>query len=216
MQTRTKKIAMLSLLAAAAYIVMLLSKQIPISVLGFLTFDLKDAVICIAGFLFGAVPAAAVALLVSVVEMVTVSATGPWGLLMNVLSTCAFACTAAVIYHKNRTMKGAALGLLFGVLTMTAAMLLWNYLITPIYMGYPREAVAEMLVPVFLPFNLVKGGLNGALTLLLYKPIVTALRKAHLIAPSQSQAQKKTGVAAIALVLLATFALLALVLAGVI
>ena len=48
-------------------------------------------------------------------------------------------------------------------------------------MGYPREAIAEMLVPVFLPFNLIKSGLNASFTMLLYKPVVTAMRKAHII-----------------------------------
>lgn len=51
-----------------------------------------------------------------------------------------------------------------------------------------------MLVPVFLPFNLGKYILNAALTMLIYKPIVTALRKANLLAPSSSDAapvQKK-------------------------
>jgi len=74
-------------------------------------------------------------------------------------------------------------------------MLLWNYLITPIYMGMDREEiVVPMLIPVFLPFNLGKYILNAALTMLIYKPIVTALRKANLLAPSSSDAapvQKK-------------------------
>lgn len=72
---------------------------------------------------------------------------------------------------------------------MTIIMLLWNYLITPIYMGYPREAVAELLLPAFLPFNLLKGGLNTALTLLIYKPIVQALRKANLVEVPQDSGQ---------------------------
>ena len=38
-------------------------------------------------------------------------------------------------------------------------------------MGYPREAVAELLIPAFLPFNLLKGGLNAAITMLIYKPV---------------------------------------------
>ena len=47
-------------------------------------------------------------------------------------------------------------------------MLLWNYLITPLYMvGTTRSMVAAMLPTVFLPFNLVKGGLNMALILLI-------------------------------------------------
>lgn len=64
-----------------------------------------------------------------------------------------------------------------GALATTAFMLLWNYLITPIYMGMPRAAVADLLVPVFLPFNLSKYALNAAITMLIYKPVVTALQQ---------------------------------------
>ena len=215
----TKELTMLALLAALAYVVMFLSKQIPVNVLGFLNFDLKDVIVCITGFLFGPLGALAVSLVVSFVEMITISSTGPWGLLMNVLSTCAFACTAAWFYQRHRTMKGAILGLVVGVLLMTAVMLLWNYLITPIYMKMPRAAVAKLLIPTFLPFNLIKGGINATLTILLYKPVVTALRKAKLVPPSKGSNQggkKKVGVAIVAAVLLVTFILLALVLAKVI
>ena len=142
------------------------------------------------------------AIVVAFVEMITVSHTGIIGFIMNALATCAFCCTATFIYKKRHTMAGAILGLAAGVVVLTAAMLLWNYFLTPIYQGMPREAVAAMLVPIFLPFNLVKGGMNMAATLLLYKPVVTALRRSGLVAPS--------------LVLLATFVLLALVLWGVI
>ena len=216
---QTRELAMLALLAAVAYVVMFLSKQIPVNVLGFLNFDLKDVIICIAGFLFGPLAAACVSVVVSVIEMVTISSTGLWGLLMNVLSTCAFACTAAFIYRRNHTIKGAILGLVIGVLLMSAVMLLWNYLITPIYMHAPREQIVALLIPVFLPFNLIKGGINATLTLLLYKPIVKALRKAKLVAPSSGSGQGgkgKLGVAIVAAVLLVTFILLALVLAGII
>ncbi len=215
----TKELAMLALLAALAYVVMFLSKQIPVNVLGFLNFDLKDVIVCITGFLFGPLAAAGVSLVVSVIEMITISSTGLWGLLMNVLSTCAFACTAAWFYQRHRTLKGAILGLVIGVLLMTVVMLLWNYLITPIYMKMPRAAVAGLLIPTFLPFNLIKGGINATLTFLLYKPVVTALRKAGLVPPSSGSGQsgrKKLGIVIVALVLLATFILLALVLAKVI
>ena len=76
------------------------------------------------------------------------------------------------------------LGLFSGLGCQAAVMMLWNYLIAPIYMGYPREAIAALLLPAFLPFNLIKGGLNTAITLLLYKPVVVALRRANLI-PSE-------------------------------
>ena len=101
---------------------------------------------------------------------------------------------------------------------MTVLMVLWNWLITPLYMKVPRSVVVGMLVPVFLPFNLVKGGINATLAMLLYKPVVTALRKAKLVEPSSAGGKHgaKFGVAAVSAVLLVSFVLLALVLAGVI
>ena len=216
-QFKARDLTILALMAAVAYVVMYLSKLIPVNVLGFLNFDLKDVVICIAGFLFGPLPAAGISVVVSIIEMVTISSTGLWGLLMNVLSTCAFVCTAAFIYQRNKTIRNAVIGLIVGVLLMTALMLLWNYLITPIYMGQPREFVATLLIPAFLPFNLIKGGINATLTVLLYKPIVNALRRAKLVEPSGGKGGKsKIGVAIVAAVLLVTFILLALVLAKVI
>ena len=208
----------MAMLTAVAYVVMYLSKMLP-SVNGFLDFDFKDVVICISGFIYGPLPAAIISIVVALIESVTISHTGPIGLLMNVLATCSFCCTATYVYKKRHTMWGAVLGLSLGVVALVAVMLLWNYLITPIYQGVPRDVVAAMLPTVFLPFNLAKGGLNMAATLLLYKPVVTALRKAHLVAPSQNNAPGKklnVGFLLFSLALLATFVTLALVLWGII
>jgi len=220
MHKRTKNITMLALFSAVSYAVMYLSKMIPINVLGFLTFDLKDVVIGLAGFIYGPLYIAAVSVIVSLIEMLTISSTGPWGFLMNVLSTCFFLCPAALFYRRRRSVSGAVLGLILGAILMTAAMLLWNYLVTPIYMGMPRQAVAELLLPVFLPFNLIKGGINAAMLLLLYKPIVTALRSAHLIGASPDGSRAVSGGQRLGLILLSAlalvgFILLALVLAGI-
>ena len=165
-------------------------------------------------------PAAVISIVVAVVEMFTVSDTGPIGCIMNVLATCAFCCTAAFVYKKFHTRKGAVIGLALGTVCLTVVMLLWNYLITPIYMGMDREEiVVPMLIPVFLPFNLVKGGLNMALILLLYKPVVTALRKARLVpeshAPVEGKGKLSAGFLLFSLALLATFVVLALVLMGI-
>ena len=185
----TKRIVTLGLMAALAFAAVAL---IRIPAVSFLKYEPKDVLLAITGFLFGPIDALIVTVVVSVVEMVTVSTTGPIGLLMNVVSSCSFVCIAAAIYQKNRTLKGAVIGLGIGVVTMTAVMILWNYLITPIYQGVPRSVVAGMLVPVFLPFNLVKGTLNAALTMLLYKPVVETLRKAKL-APQSDHAGEHTG-----------------------
>lgn len=216
----TKKLAALAMLTALAFVVMLISKIIP-SVNGFLDFDFKSVVICIGGFVYGPMAALAITVVDCFIEMVTVSTTGIWGCIMNIIATASFCCTATYVYKKDHTMKGAVIGLGLGVIVLTALMLLWNYLITPIYQGMPRSAIADMLIPVFLPFNLVKGGLNMATTLLLYKPIVGALRRAKLIPESESSAapvsgKKKTGFTLIVLFALVTLVMLALSLAEVI
>jgi len=217
----------MAMLTAVAYVVMYLSKMLP-SVNGFLDFDFKDVVICISGFIYGPVPAAIISIVVALIEAVTISHTGPIGLLMNVLATCSFCCTATFIYKKHHTMKGAIVGLALGVAALVIVMLLWNYLITPVYQKVPRDVVVAMLPTVFFPFNLAKGGMNMAATLLLYKPVVTALRKARLAPESRApkstvtlngqpaRAKVNVGFLLFSLALLATFVTLALVLWGII
>ena len=217
-KTNVKSITTLAMLTAIAYVVMILSKALP-QVSGFLQLDLKDTIICVGGFVYGPLSAAVISIVVAVVEMFTYSDTGPIGCIMNVLATCAFCCTASFVYKKAHTKKGAVAGLVLGVVVLTAVMLLWNYLITPIYMEMDRAVVAAMLPTVFLPFNLVKGGLNMALILLIYKPVVTALRKARLVPESQalfqSSGKVNAGFLLFSLALLATFVTLALVLMGI-
>ncbi|MGI5957859.1 MAG: ECF transporter S component [Massiliimalia sp.] len=173
----TQKLVLLAVLSAIAYLCVFVFR---IPLVSFLKYEPKDVVITIGGFLFGPLSSFIMSLVVSLIEMVTISDTGPIGLLMNVLSTAAFSVTAAAIYKKKRSFSGAVIGLLVGTILMTVLMILWNYLITPYYLLTPRETVKAMLVPVFLPFNLIKGGLNMALTLFLYKPFSNILKKAHL------------------------------------
>ena len=215
MNVKAKRITTIAMLCALAYVVMAVGR---VPVVLFLKYDPKDVVITLGGLIWGPMTACLVSVLVSVLEMFTVSDTGILGCIMNILSTCAFACTASAIYRKKRTLAGAVAGLAAGCAVMVSAMLLWNYLITPIYQGLPREAVAAMLVPVFLPFNLVKGGMNMATTLLLYKPVVTALRRANLIPASEHSQPRRSsaGYLLFSLALMATFVLLALVLMDVI
>lgn len=186
-ESKNKKLITMAMLIALAYLFMLVGRVSIVPAVGFLKYDPKDVIIIIGGFIYGPLSAFIISIVVSVVELVTVSSTGIIGLIMNVVSTCAFVCPAAFIYKKRRTMKGAIVGLVVGCIVMVGVMLLWNYLISPIYMGYPREAIAKLLIPGFLPFNLIKGGLNAGISLLIYKPVVTALRKSHLVAPSTSE-----------------------------
>ncbi|MBR6767712.1 MAG: ECF transporter S component [Clostridia bacterium] len=184
MTSKTRRLTLMAMIAAMAYVIMLVGR---IPVVMFLKYDPKDIIIAIGGFMIGPGAAALISVLVSLIEMVTVSETGIIGCVMNILSTLAFVFPAALFYHHKRTLRSAAVGLGVGAVAMTAVMLAWNYILTPIYMGYPRAAVAEMLIPVFLPFNLLKGLLNAGFTMLLYKPVSTALRRNRLISHEQEK-----------------------------
>lgn len=200
-----------AMLAAIAFMMVAL---IRIPVVLFLSYEPKDVIITVGGFLLGPMASLVISVLVALVEMVTISTTGPIGCLMNMLSSICFACTAAFIYKRNRTMKGAVLGLLTGSVLTVVVMILWNWLITPLYMGVAREDVVALLVPAFLPFNALKVGFNTALTLALYKPLATALRKTGLIDSRGGQSSGKTGVYILAAGILLTCVLLLLVLQG--
>ena len=211
----TKKMAILAMMAALAYVVMLVGR-VPIVL--WLKYDPKDVVIAIAAFIYGPMAGVGISIVDSLIEMLTASDTGIWGFIMNVLSTCSLVVPAALIYHRHHTIKGAVLGLIVGSVLCVAAMLLWNWLVTPFYMGQPLEAVEELLIPYFLPFNAFKASVNSTLTVLLYKPVVTALRKAKLVPESEHAAppvagKKRLGVTLVSLFVLVTFVLLALVLA---
>lgn len=221
--SKTKRLATLAMLAALAYVVMLLSKMLPpfIPAVPFLDYDPKHVIVAITGFVFGPLPAFSVAFVASFLEMITVSHTSWIGLIMNVLATSSFACAAALVYKKKHDFKGAVIGLVLGSFAMTAVMVLWNALLTPLFMNWPRAEVLKLILPGILPFNLIQAGLNTALTLILYKPVVTALRKIGL-APSAEgggkalDKRKKTGLLLFALLLLITCVLVILAMQGLI
>lgn len=216
MNNRVKKITYIAALSAIAFIVMLLGKVLSITIIpavAFLTYDPKDIVLVLGGLMFGPIASLISSIIVSFFEMLTVSGTGPIGAIMNIISSCAFACTAAILYKKFHTFKGAIVSLISGALVQCVIMMLWNYLITPLYMGVPREAVVALLLPGFLPFNLIKSGLNAALAFLLYKPIVGTLRKSGILEGSQMQGKtsRHIGVIAIALLVILTCVMIMLV-----
>lgn len=186
----TKKLVTLAMLAAVAYVLVVLIRVPLVPAAPYLNYDPKDIILMLVGFIFGPVEALVVTLLVTLLETFTVSSTGVIGFAMNFLASAAFAVTGAAIYYKRKTMKSAIVGLIAGVIAMTVVMVLWNYLLTPIYTGYPRAAVAAMLPTVFLPFNLIKASINAALTMIVYKPLVKALRAAGLIPKREAVAVK--------------------------
>ena len=97
------------MLCALAYVVMAVGR-VPGRAL--LKYDPKDVVITLGGPDLGADDRLPLSRFSSPFwTMFTVSDTGILGCIMNILSTCAFACTASAIYRKKRTLAGAVAGL---------------------------------------------------------------------------------------------------------
>ncbi len=177
----TRKIAIIGMFSAIAFVLSAVGNLVPIRIAGFLSYDPKDAIIVIAGFALGPVATIAISVVVSFLEMAFISSTGIIGCLMNILSSVAFALIPALFYKKKRSFPSALVGLILGCIITTASMLLWNYFVTPHYMGVPQEVVAQMLLPTFLPFNLGKSVANSVIVVLIYKPTVKALRKMSVL-----------------------------------
>ncbi len=165
-----RKLTTMAMLVAVSVILLSVIHFPVFPAAAFLEYDPADIPIFIGTFIFGPAAGFAITVAASVIQGLTVSAaSGFIGILMHIAATGSFVLVAGNIYKRIHTFKGAILSLIFGTLTMTAVMCAWNYIMTPIFMGAPREVVAAMLVPVIIPFNLIKAGANSAITVLVYK-----------------------------------------------
>ncbi|MCL2235012.1 MAG: ECF transporter S component [Defluviitaleaceae bacterium] len=208
----TRTLTILAMMSALAFLLAAFVRFPVIPAVPFLRYDPKDIVIVIAGFMFGPLAALIMTVVVALVQMFTTSATGVWGFVMNVISGVAFACTAAFIYSKKRTMSGAVIGLVAGTVAMTVIMMLWNYIVTPTIMGWPRERVVDILVTGIMAFNLFNGVVNSAFAMLLYKPVVIGLQKTGLLPSQPKKDGEKRKVFSPALIGVSLFVLLTAVL----
>ena len=138
----------------------------------YLEYDPADIPIFIGAFAFGPTAGVLITIVVSVIQGTTVSAGGQiWGIIMHIVATVSFCIVAGNIYKHHKSKKSAIIALIAGVITMVAVMCVMNLIITPIYSGMPRAAVAAMIPTVIMPFNLVKAGANAIITFMVYKRI---------------------------------------------
>lgn len=181
--TRDKKkmstrIMVSSAMLAAISIVLVAAIHFPlIPAAAFLEYDPADIPILIGAFAYGPVAGLVLAIVVSVIQGLTVSAgSGIIGIVMHIFATGACAFVAGSIYKKNKTRKMALIALVVGALVQTIAMVIMNLIFTPLFMNVPLDVVISMMVPIIIPFNLAKAGINGAITFILYKSISHLLK----------------------------------------
>ncbi|PWG59807.1 ECF transporter S component [Bifidobacterium catulorum] len=138
-----------------------------------LKYDPSGIVCLVAGFAFGPSTAA----IVSVLGFTPHLFADPWGTLMAIGVSLALSVPAALVYRRWRSRRGAVSGILLGAAVALAVAVLGNLAITPIYAHMTVAQVAAMIVPVLLPFNLLKFAIHGVVTFLVYKPVSTLLNR---------------------------------------
>jgi riboflavin transporter FmnP len=170
MKFGVKKMATMAVLAALSIVLMLLIKFPVIPAAPYLIYEPADVPIFIGAFLFGPFAGLLITVVVSGIQA-SMSPDGWVGFVMHVIATGTFVVAAGLIYKKFHNIKGAVVALVSGTLAMTLIMIPANLVIQTLFRDMEFAAVAKLLVPVIIPFNLIKAGLNSIITFLVYKRI---------------------------------------------
>lgn len=186
------------MLSAAALVIYYLDFPVPLMP-PFIKLDLSNVVCLFAGFTTGPIGGLLVCLIKDVIHFAIkgMGTTMGIGDIFDFVTSAAFTLTAALIYKKVHTKKGAVIGCIAGTFVFAAVSLPLNYFIVyPIYAAAfgGMEAIMSLYKAILpsvgnifsalcifnLPFTLFKGIVTSALTIIIYKPLITALRKANL------------------------------------
>ena len=198
-----KKLTVSAMLIALAFLSIFLLKF----KVSFLSFDFKDALLSVLTLLYGPLWGIISVCIVAVLEFLTVSDTGVYGLIMNIISSGVFALSVGFVYKYKRSFLGAIIAAICAVVSVTIFMMLANMLITPYYMGVSTDTVIKLIPTLLLPFNLIKSLMNASVMLIIYKPLTSLLRKIGLMKTKESN--YKFGLKAIILTLVAVLILIA-------
>ena len=188
-----KKLVVMAMLAALS-MVLVAAIHVPlIPVVSFLEYDPADIPILIATMAYGPVAGLVLTVIVSVIQGLFISTTGPWGILMHIIATGMLVLVAGGIYRVRHTRGGAILGLVLGTLAMGLVMMPANHFITPVWMGAPVDVVDGLMLVGILPFNLLKAGINSGVTFVVYKLVSRYLIHGDPFAVSPKEKEKAPG-----------------------
>lgn len=189
-----RTIAFIGMLGALSTVLMMFNFPLPFAP-SFLKMDIAELPGLFAGFFLGPV-AGALVVVVKILLKLAIQGTDTAfvGEFSNLTGSIVFICSAALIYKKIHTKKGALISMIVSSLLVSVLFIFINaYVMFPLYVrlyGMPMEAiigmgsavnplvkdeVTLMLFGVF-PFNLVKHGVTSLITYLVYKKCANALR----------------------------------------
>lgn len=179
----------IAMLGAVATVLMLF--EIPLVFApSFYEIDLSEVAVLIGAFAMGPIAGVVIELIKVLLNFVlNGTITAGVGEFANFVIGCGLVVPAGIIYRKNKSRKGALIGMVIGILIMTIVGSALNaYVLLPTYskaFQMPMETLIAMGTAVnpaitdlstfvlfaVVPFNLLKGFVVSAVTLLLYKRI---------------------------------------------
>lgn len=192
-RNKTKWLVRIAILSGIAFLLMYLEFSVPFFPV-WLKLDASDMPALLGAFALG--PWAGVC--VEAVKCVLFFAlknsnTGGVGEMANFVLGAILCLSAGYVYRRKHTQKGALLALSTGVLAMSLLGALINlYVLLPFYANLmSKEAILGMAMAVspslnsfeaialyaVIPFNLLKGVLISAITLLMYKRVSPMLQR---------------------------------------
>lgn len=176
-----KEISILAMLTAVSVVLMYLVRFPIFPPASFLEYDPADVPILIATLMFGTVPGLIITLLVCIIQGLTVSAqSGVIGILMHLIATGSMVLLVGLISKKNTVGVRNYIAVIAGAVAMVVVMIPLNLILTPIFMGVPVDAVAELLLPAIIPFNAIKAGVNSFFAVHIFIALHFALKSAKI------------------------------------
>ncbi len=174
----TKQLVVMALMCAIAILLSFIAFPL-FPAASFLKLDVALVPSTVVGFAYGPGPGLLVGIACAVAHA---AITGNWvGCLMSSIVAVAFIAPSAAIYKRNRTLKGAVIGLVVATICLIIGVTIANLVIDPLFYGMPFDAVLALVMPAIVPFNVIKGVAVSLLTALVYKSI------SNLITPEKDQ-----------------------------
>ena len=188
--SKTRKLTAAAILAAAAYLLAFLEFPVPLTP-AFARMDLSDLPALIGAFAFGPVTGVMVELVKNLLGLMT-SSTGGVGELANFLMGASYVFTAGVVYKHRKTKRMALIGGVAGSIAMGIMAAITNYFILlPMFEQFmPLEEIIaafgefipfihtklDVVLYNAFPFNVLKGLVITAVTMLIYKKLSPILK----------------------------------------
>ena len=171
--SKTSKLTLSGVLIALSITLVYLIKFPIFPIAPFLIYEPADIPIFIATYIFGPAYGLAITVITSVIQGFTVSSEGGIiGIIMHIIATGSYVIAMSFILKK---FGNVVLATVMGTIMMTTSMVIWNLLFAPIFLGTPIEAVIGILIPAIIPFNILKAGINGFLSIFIFKQLKKVL-----------------------------------------